>query len=113
MALPSGSYTRPIRLLDVRRRSAAVADTIRHSFHGDHFSVLAALVVAAALVVVVLVFSLPNTLIRAGLALAIAVGAYLLLQRYLKAAKEFLRSRFVHDRHIVAKLDTRPRRPRA
>lgn len=77
------------RLLDVRRRSATTADTMRHDFHGDHFGLLASLVIAAAVGVVLLVLSLPSTLIKAGMVLGAVVGAYLLLQRYLKAAKEF------------------------
>jgi hypothetical protein len=64
------------------------ASTERHRFHQRHFKVLTALLCAAVLIDIVLVFFIKKKVFEWGIVLAIVVGLYLLVQHVLRFLKE-------------------------
>jgi 4-hydroxybenzoate polyprenyltransferase len=64
------------------------ASTLRHRFHQEHFRTLLIAAIAGVLVNVVIVFFIRKQVFVWGTVLAIGVGIYLIVQRYLKFLKE-------------------------
>jgi len=64
------------------------ASTLRHRFHQEHFRTLLIAALAGVLVNVVIVFFIRKQVFVWGTVLAIGVGIYLIVQRYLKFLKE-------------------------
>ena len=64
------------------------ASTLRHRFHQEHFRALLIAAIAGVLVNVVIVFFIRKQVFVWGTVLAIGVGIYLIVQRYLKFLKE-------------------------
>src|SRR5690606_9306381 len=65
------------------------ASTDRHRFHQRHFRALVGALLLVMAVDALMLWFLPHQLLMAGIALALPVAVYLVLQRYLKFLKEF------------------------
>lgn len=66
------------------------ASTERHRFHQKHFRMLVIGVVIAGMIDLALIFFIRAKILYAGLILAIVVGLYLLINRWLGFVKEFV-----------------------
>jgi 4-hydroxybenzoate polyprenyltransferase len=74
-------------LLDARKLKDK-ASTMRHQFHHIHFKLLIALVIIAICIEMILIFFLRAQIFRSGVVLAAMVVVYILLNRWIKYAKE-------------------------
>jgi 4-hydroxybenzoate polyprenyltransferase len=75
-------------LLDAKKIKAPAA-TARHRFHQDNFKVLCAAVLLATIVNGIIILFIRHQVFVAGLFVALTVGIYFLINRYLKFMKEF------------------------
>jgi 4-hydroxybenzoate polyprenyltransferase len=74
-------------LLDARKVKRPAA-TRRHQFHQEHFHVLVRIVVLAIMIDGVLIFFLRKQVFIGGIVLALLVGIYFFIHRYVKFLKE-------------------------
>lgn len=74
-------------LLDAKRLGHT-ASTTRHQFHHDYFRLLSVCVFVVFCVEIVLIFFLREQIFRSGLILSFTVLLYILINRWLKYAKE-------------------------
>jgi len=75
-------------LMDARKIKTTAATT-RHQFHQQHFRMLSWITIVAVAVNVVIIFFVRKPVLIGGLVMAVFVGLYLLIHRYLNFLKEF------------------------